>query len=233
MRNLFFALCALGFTNPVMAAQYIQMDQTAVLSVNLSASHHNRIGIIGDRIKKAYFKGSNISVDVEECNGQIFIQTTRHNCPKTTLSIVTANGKVQDLELCFTEGSSEIILLQPATMEEMDALPNSGDICTNLGDSELTDLVAGVLKGDIPEGYTSYEDKDTPTKIKKCLAIQRLSRLVNERQIVFIYRLHNESSSVKYVTECLVNVLDGDWVFLDRYKLNPDESALVLIGCFR
>lgn len=226
-------MCVFLIQGNIAAAQYIEMDQTAVISVSLSSSNHNRIGIIGDRIKKAFFNGSNISVDVEEESGQLFIQSVRPNCPNTTLSIVSVSGAIQDLELSFTESSSEIVLLRPEFGIEPETVKNSDDVCCSPEGFDLTKLAESVVNGNIPEGYTSYEDQDEPTKIKNGLKIQRVSRYVNDKQIVFLYRLHNDTKKPKEVTECQVNVLDGDWVFLDRYKLKPNECALVLIGCFR
>ncbi len=206
------------------AAQYVTMDPTAVLSVTLSSSNHNRIGIVGDRIKKAFFRSNNVFVSVEEDSGQLFVQAIKPNCPKTTLSIVTVSGSVQDLELTFNECSSEIVLLQPVPGCEEEA-DEGNPPRTAIGEADLADLVEGVLKGIIPEGYASFEDLDQPVNICKGLTIQRLSRLVNDRQIIFVYKLQNCSKKAKSVTECQVNVLDGDWVFLDWYQLKPMKTA--------
>lgn len=232
IRN-FVSLFVLAFGNLV-AAQYIPMDPTVVISVNLSSRNHNRIGIVGDRIKKAVFKSSNISVDVEESCGQIFVQTVRPNCPDTTLSIVSSSGCIQELELCFSECSSEIVLLQPILEEEVcDKTSVWVSSCGDIEGSSIADLVEGIIRGLVPEGYMSVDDQDLPFPVRKDLKLQRVSRLVSNEQIVFVYKLHNTSQCNKCVKECQINVLDGDWVFLDRYNLKPNECALVLIGCVR
>jgi hypothetical protein len=214
-------------------AQYIEMDETSVIPVNLSSSNHNRIAIIGDRVKKVFFNSSNISVEVEDNSGQLFVQLMKLHCRNTTLSLISTSGVIQDLELRFAEGPSEVILLQEeAETEELEPR-NRFESPITIEEENLTSLVEGVINGTIPEGYVQFEEQESPEKIKKGLKMQRMSRLVNEKQIVFIYRLENESSQVKCVTECEVNVLDGDWVFLDRYKLKANECALVLIGCLR
>ena len=114
MNRWFLALGFLAGSNAASAAQSIIMDPTVVVPVELSSQNHNRISIAGDRIKKAIFRSSNISVDVEEDSGQIFVQATRPNCPNTTLSVVSASGIVQDMELRFVDGSSQIVFLQLA-----------------------------------------------------------------------------------------------------------------------
>ena len=215
------------------AAQYISMDATAVKTVNLSARNHNRIGMVGDRIKKAFFRSSNITVDVEEETGQIFIQSARPNCPTTTLSVVSASGVVQDLELVFCDISSEIVLLQPVSIVQETGTLVENCVPTSLENSSITYLVEQFIKGFVPEGYTSVEDNDSPVSISEGLKLQRVCRLISDEQIVFVHRLQNVSHSLKNITECQVNVLDGDWVFLDRYKLKKNECALVLIGCMR
>lgn len=209
------------------AVQYIPIDPTAVIEVQVSSSNHNRISIVGDRIKKAYFKSSDIAVDVEEATGQIFVQACRPHCPSSTLSIVSTSGLVQDLELHFVDSSSEIILLQPDSEMQEPCGPLA------LEGEGISDLVQCIIQGQVPQGYVSIEDIEDPTTLYCGLTQQRLGRLVSDKQIVFIYRLENTSKKIKTLKECKVNILDGDWVFLDRYRLSPGEGALALIGCLR
>ncbi len=234
IKNL-LALCMLASFFNAYATQFIPMDPLSVIQVKLSSRHHNRLGINGDRIKKAFFKNSEVSIEVEEGNGQIFVQALRALCPPTTISLVTASGKVQDLELHFEDSSSEIIMLQPiseAIVENcmvMDSIQSP--LSSSVDQDIIKELVEGYVRGILPEGYVSVDDPDV--QVKDQLKFQRLNRLVNNQQIIFVYRLQNISKCAKRMTECQVNVLDGDWVFLDRYKLKPDECALVLIGCMR
>jgi len=223
----------LGGCSQIMAAQYITMNTTEVIKVNLSSRNHNRIGMVGDRIKKAFFRNNNITVDVEEVTGQIFIQSARPNCPETTLSVVSVSGLVQDLELCFCDIPSEIVLLQPVFEGDFPEQIDSCSFASSLDSSSITDLVESIIKGNVPEGYCSYDESGQPVPICGGLKMQRVSRFVNESQIVFVYRLQNPSNDTKQVTECKVNILDGDWVFMDRYQLKANECALVLIGCLR
>lgn len=235
MFRILACMSVILFGQSAFAAQYIQMDQTTVIPVNVSLRTHNRIGISGDRIKKAFFKGTNVSVEVEEETGQLFVQAIRPNCPVTTLSIVSMAGEVQDLDLCFQDISSEIVILQQRGIPEIEgkSIGIETVACETVEQSSLTTLIDGIIQGIIPEGYASIEDQDKPQKICEGLKIQRISRLVSNDQIIFIYHLQNTSCKTKLVTECQVNVIDGDWVFLDRNKLRPEECAVVLIGCMR
>ena len=236
MIRLLLALSFLLMHSKLLAVQYIEMDSSSVIEVNLSFRNHNRIGITGDRIKKAFFKSNNISVDVEEESGQLFVQSLWPQCPPTTISVISCSGCVQELELHFCDMPTEIVLLQPFLGID-NCEPNCNEApsspCMPLDQDNITTLVDGFIKGEIPEGYTSVEDQDSPITICKGLKLQRIGRLVSCEQIVFIYRLHNVSKEVVCVKECQVNVLDGDWVFLDRYKLKCNECALALIGCIR
>ena len=213
----------------VSAAQYIQIDSTEVIKVNLSWRNHNRIGIVGERIKKAFYSSSLVCVEVEEETGQIFIQAVKPDCPSTSISIVSDSGVVQDLEVSFSDISSEIILLEhPSEIWE-----SKNCNIHPLKSSAIAYLVENLIKDTIPDGYKSIEDNDHPVPLHNGLELRRTSRLVSDEQIVFVYRLKNVSCKDNSVTECQVNILDGDWVFLDRYRLKPQECALVLIGCAR
>ncbi len=228
-------IIALLFTQGAFSAQYIQMDPTVVIPITLSSQFHNRIGISGDRVKKAFYKGSHVLVEVEEETGQLFVQSIRPNCPNTALSLVSTSGAVQDLELSFRETSSEIVILQQGPVSGRPHFEEAETVVVydSLDQSGLIDLIEGVIQGQIPEGYVSIVEQDSPHKVKDGLTMQRISRLVGPDQIIFLYRLHNTGCKVKQVTECQVNILDGDWVFLDRNKLKSEENALVLIGCMR
>lgn len=222
------------FNASLFSAQYVQMDQTSVIPVTLSLKNHNRIGIIGDRVKKAFFKSNTVGVDVEEDSGQLFVQSLKPHCQNVTLSIVSVSGIVQDLELRFFDGPSEIILLQPFSREiEEEVVVDEETQCIPMQEADLKNLVEGVLIGFVPDGYVSFEDKDNGTEVKNGLRMSRVSRLVSDQQIIFIYRLLNTTKRLRKVSECQVNLLDGDWVFLDRDELRPNECALVLIGCRR
>ena len=234
MKSLFCLLMAISVE--LAAVQQISMDHRSLLQVNLSYRNHNRIGIVGDRIKKAFFKSSNMSVEMEEDTGQIFVQALTPGCPPTTLSLISATGNVQDMELRFSDCPSEIVFLEP--MLESSSMPFDEGCCDGafaapIEEEEMKEIVEGFIKGVLPEGYVSVEDQESPTVIEKGLKQRRVSRLIGNKQIVFVYRLQNDSCKVKTVTECMVNILDGDWVFLDRYSLKPRECALVLIGCLR
>jgi hypothetical protein len=234
IRYLFrlFLICAFS---ELPAAHYLTIDSTAVISVQLSSTNHNRIGIIGDRIKKAYFKSSNISVDVEEGNGQLFVQSMRPNCPPTTISLVSSSGLVQELELCFSERPSEIIFLQinNDNIYSSDVDLCQFEECLPLGSEAFTIFVEGFLKGQIPDGYVSIEDEGSSPVILNGLRMQKISRVISDNQIIFVYRIQNCSKMKKCVKECQVNILDGDWVFLDRYQFSAHECGLLLIGCIR
>jgi hypothetical protein len=211
------------------AAQYHFIDSTQVLEVHLSSSNHNRIGMLGDRIKKAFFNSTHISVNVEEETGQLFVQALRPQCPPTTLTVVSASGVVQELELNFSAKASEIVLLEPFSQE----CCSDTTYYVSVSENGIANFVACFLKGSVPEGYLAVEDPDPSPPTCKGLKFQRISRLVSDQQIVFVYRLENTSKCTKTLKECQVNLLDGDWVFLDRYRLEPEVCALLLIGCVK
>jgi hypothetical protein len=232
MKAIVIAMTSLVLAvTPLLAVQYVVMDPTSVIPVELSSQNHNRIGIVGDRVKKAFFKASEISVDIEEGTGQLFVQTIKAFPTTTTLSVVSASGEVQELELIFRSGSSEIILLQPK--DPVSLSPSLMMTVDSLEKDSIQQVVTHVLQGTVPEGYETFDDPDPAPEIIRGLKVERIARLVGDKQIVFIYRAQNTCKKEICVTECQVNVLDGDWVFLDRSRLQPEECTIVLIGCYK
>ena len=65
------------------------------------------------------------------------------------------------------------------------------------------------------------------------LKMSLLSSCLGNEQNLFLYKLQNLSNQNECVTECEVNLLQGDWIILQSHHLKPFASGLVLIGLRR
>lgn len=228
MKISFIALF-LSLNTMLCGVQFVAVEAYAIPTVTLSCNTQNRLLIEGDRVKKVYFNNTDIIAEVEEISGQIFIQTLRPFPCHSNLSVISDSGFVQDLQLNFIDCSGEIIVLQE--LEEVDCPDPSSESCF---DGEIIkSVVKGYLKGILPDGYVSIEDNEPPFDAVDYITMEKLFRLIGKDQIVFVYKIRNTSKKAKYISEGLLNVLDGDWVFVDKSYLNPCECAFVLIGCMR
>lgn len=213
------------------AAQELRIDTTVLLRSTLSSRHHNRISFENKRIRKVFYPEGAILIRIEEDSGQIFVQALIDQPPVTTISLVTNDGIIQDLELSFSDKSSEILILKESKGE---CCQEGVTICSYCvfqdKQMRIQDVVDQVLAGYAPEEYLSMDDNGDSFCIKKGIILRRSSVLIGPLDTVYIMTVENRSYRCQRLQECELNVLGGEWVYLDKPILNSGEKALVMIG---
>ncbi len=209
------------------ATHFLEIDTTHLLQCTLSSRHHNRIAISGKRIKKFIYPEGFIAIRQEEESGQIFVQSLVDYPPITTLSIVTEDGVVQDLELHFEDCRAELIVLQ-----EPETCPSIclEEACIELPNYGLEKLIDGALSGRLPEGYISFECDRRAKRLKKGVCLRRVSKFIGDSSSVFLLSIENNSKSKQAINECELSFMGGDWVYIQKTALNPGEKMIALVG---
>lgn len=210
-------------TFPLQATLFHEIDTTNLLKSTLSSSHHNRIAIDGGRIKKVIFSEAEVVIRMEEESGQIFVQTLTRNPPDTTISIVTDEGEVQDIELSFVEKSSETLILR---------YPRDWDTHSDCCDpaEEIVDVVDSILNGRTPSGYFSYPGTNECRRVSRGVRAVNISILAGPQETLYVWQLENRFYGKKRLNEREVNFYCGSWVYLDRYLLKPGEQTIAIIS---
>jgi hypothetical protein len=227
MRSLPLLLLFLStFLSRAEAAQFLDIDTTQLLRCVFSSRHHNRIAISGKRIKKVFCPEGDVVVRQEEESGQVFVQSLVERPPVTTISIVSNDGIVQDIELHFEECSAEILILTERREECLDPRCCIVDAGTNPFDA----LIAGVLNQQIPDNYISFSCDRKAKQVKKGVILRRISKFIGENDTAYLLGVENVSRIKQCIQESDVNILGGDWVYLQKRELCPGEKTFALVG---
>lgn len=225
MRHSLLVIFLFLFCQGIEATQFLETDTTQLLRCNLSFRHHNRIAFNGKRIKKFIYPEGSIVLRQEEESGQIFVQSLIDYPPVTTISIVSDDGFVQDLELYFEDSPSEIVILEEG---KCFSCPIEEISCIPINDFEI--LIKGALCGRLPEGTISFECDRKAKTIKKGVLVRRISMLIGGETTAFLLSIENHSKSNKSIQECDLSFMGGDWIYIQKNHLKPGEKGLAMVG---
>lgn len=229
MKFIHFCLLSLAFTS-IEAAQIIEIDSTNLLRCTFSSRHHNRIAVEDQRIKKIIYPEGDISIRMEEESGQAFVQAMVDNPSVTTVSIVTSEGIVQDLELSFTDKESEILILKGNLVEEGMCLDSLSSIDCGAEIDSIQNAIEGILSGSLPEEYIPVEDREICCRIRRYVTLKSLIRLVGPLYTIHVLILENNGRRKECIHEREINCIAGEWVFLEKNELGRSDKALAFIG---
>lgn len=234
MKIATFLLILLGvYLSPqtLNAALFHEMDPTNLIHCNLSSRHHNRICVENKKIKKILYASGDIEIRLENDCGHLFVQPMVSMPACTTVSIITTDGTVQDLELSFSEKSSEILILQPQANEEIyceeclvDDLSDEERLCS------IQCAIQSILAGVVPEEYYVTDLKECFFDKNNGLLMTSSAQLVGVTYTIYLVMVENRSRCSKRICERSVNFLCGEWVWNEKECLRRGERGLVLIG---
>ena len=223
--------CLLLFSN-LNATIFFPLDTTTVVNAELSSRFQNRIAVNGERISKVIHPECDIDIVLENDIGQLFVYSLI-NCPeKTTISVVTEGGWVQDIELSFRDKPSEIVILDPVCFtEEVYEQDAVDSYLIGPGHPDyMVMVVEGVRSGTVPEGFVACDITPECRKVKKVINAVLVSKLVSLEETVYVWRVENHSRWNQTIYEKEMNFQCGSWVYLDKNKLGPGEQVIGIVG---
>jgi len=208
------------------AAICVEMNSKQLLSCTLSSRHHNRIAVEGQRIKKIIYPEGEILIRIEEQSGQIFVQAMVDHPGETTVSIVTSEGLVQDLELSFQDKASEILLLQEKHLDDVTEAFGDCDDET----SAMQRAIEVLLSGKVPEEYVPIAERQFCCCLKRQVTLRSIMRLIGPIYTIYVFLLENSGHKCERIHESEINCVDGEWIFLEKNELKRGEKMMALIG---
>ncbi len=211
---------------PLLATVYKNIDTTQPFHCNFSHSYHNRILLESGRINKVIYPEEKLLVHMEEVSGQAFIQARDTQLPETIISVVTQDGKVQDLILNFTQSLGEIVVLREPTEEKIASPKNS--VCMTPSERR-EQTIEIIMQGEIPEGYFSIQP---PRRVKQLSGIR--SRLIKQfkgcNENLLIIEIKNMAFWKKGLLEKQFSCPNTLWVCLEKNSLKPREKIIGIIA---
>jgi hypothetical protein len=224
--KIFAAIVATLVTCELSAVIFHEIDTTRPLRCTFSLEHQNRVMVNGGRIQKAIFPDGRISVQMEDESGQIFVYPLNNFQRETTLSVVTENGFVQDLEIKFEVQSTEVVILN-----------EPGEVCDESNEKEIEaakieNSIRKILNGETPEGFVAFEDFRGETKSMICLDVKRIARFEGDRQTLYLYLIMNKGLKHICLHEQTLSST-ANWIYLAQNNLQPKEEIVAIVSVNR
>lgn len=222
-------LLLLLLTVPLQAAIFHEIDTTVTLCCTFSSKQHNRILVDGGRIKKVIFPEDKLFVRMEEVSGQCFVQPKCPTIDSTLISIVTQDGRIQDVEITFSDGPSEVVVLR-APYCEPEIIYEFSDMPCFLCDDSLNSQMETLLRGEVPCGYRSVPFKKCVMKPKFGITVKLIARLKGQSDDLLLYEVANTSWWKKRITEQEIVCSEINWVYLEKSCLKSKETILGVVS---
>lgn len=227
--NIFLLLSLYSFN--LSAAIYHVINTSETLKCAFSYKHHNRIAIENNTIKKVIYPNENIISFVEENSGQVFIQSvSRGLSDKFTISIVTNDGLIQDIEINFCDIPSQVIILRNTAEPEIE----DDDDCCEIKESLtlIRSNIEEILKGKIPSGYKFVDfDSFTWTPLKGVQG-KTFLKLQGPCEFLYIFEVCNYQKYPVLITEEQVKNKNTKWVFLEENHIQPYNKVLGVMAAY-
>lgn len=229
MKLLNFFLLAISIV-PIIcsAAVFHTIDTTFPISCTFSAQFHNRIIVEDGYVNNIVTSNEHLySINLEEFSGQAFIYALDLNPQDALFSIITNTGKVQDIQVSFTDKPTEVVILKEPKVEialEDDNCPEKA------AEDDLLEKIKIVCAGQVPPNYTFCSVATKEWKPKKGITLKLHAKLDGAIDNLYIYRVYNCSRQTLTIQEQELQCNNSQWIYLQAHKLKQKESALCIIA---
>jgi len=228
MRKFVFIAISL-YMGCLSAATFLPIDSTVLHKVTLSNRYQNRIAVSGGRIQRVIHPEGELNVTLEEHSGQVFVYSLSEYIEPITLSIVTEEGIVQDLQLNFASVPTEIIILEQAEEKyEIDEIID--EPCKQPCSDQRVQTVESIIRRETPAGFYSCEINEECRKIKLGVRAVLISKLVSLHETLYVWRVENMMRRIQTLNEREINFQKGSWVYLDKCHLGPKDHTLSIVA---
>lgn len=201
------------------AAIFHDIDTTTSLLCTLSSTHQNRILVSEGRIAKVIFPEGSLAIQTEEESGQAFVCAGVREAEKTTITVVTENGFVQDLEVQFENRPSEVVVLREEKEKQVvEQLETWG---------EIKYLLQKILRGEVPQGFCRF-DVRCQRCIGRSLRIDTIASFEGATETLYLYKVKNTTRRRALLDERLLVIPGSLWVYSKKNMLNPQEETLAV-----
>jgi TraK protein len=223
----FFSLWLTCFCVSLGANQVIEMDSNVLFKCVFSSRHHNRIAVSEQRIKKVIYPEGEVLIRMEEDTGQIFVHAMVPNPLETTITVITSEGDVQDLEISFADRPLEVLLLKG---KSEDCLCELSSLELDDERSAMHNIIESLLFGKTPAEHIPVQDRQICFRVKSRVMAKSVMRLIGPLFTVYVLHLENQGCKKACIHEKEINCIRGEWVFMEKHELKPCEKGLALIG---
>jgi TraK protein len=203
------------------------LDTTYPIHCTFSSTFHNRIIVEEGYVKNVIIPNEELySIHLEEASGQAFIYTRDLSPQEATFSIITNTGKVQDIQVNFTDRPTEVVILK----EEKPLIPEENRLVEQAVEEDLLKKVKLIREGKIPAHYVPCTLTTKEWKPKKGLSLKLCSKLEGPVDVLYIYRIQNCSKKTLTIQEQELQSTSSQWIYLQTHQLKSKQTALCIIS---
>jgi len=218
---VFLNLCVCTLNGAI----FHDMDTTRSVYCTFSNKFQNRIMIENGTIQKIVSADEEkLSILMEEFSGQAFIFALDPKQETTTLSVISENGFVQDMQIAFAERSSEVVILNEP--EEIVEDVNSGSSTNDY----VLNTINQILEGNVPPGYQTSQMQCQKFQLKKDICLELISKFERTNETLYVYQVKNGAKTKLQIFECELQFEGCRWVFLEANTLSPHEQKIAIIA---
>ena len=135
----------------------------------------------------------------------------------TALTIITSSGEAQTLHVFAKPGVSELILLKSAKKKAMRY------------DVKTITFLSQLIAGEIPSGYAPYQG-ESPSLPSSLFTPKLLKSLESPAEKIFLFEIKNSSHKAEKLICSALQSGHDLWLFASKDRLEPGESALLIIA---
>lgn len=221
------------------AIQEFQVSNNAEIDAVISSHDASRIAIVGSRISQVKFTSSNLKVDTDEKNGQIFVYPTNSGEVKTTaikignikaqavtgqvisMFVIDDHGRSWNLRLRMQGVPSETILIKP--------LGNKSGYASTDFTTQIVTIIENMYLGD--KGEDGYIVTEYNTKIKLWKEVDfQLNKTYTDNELTgSVYYLRNKTNHAITLSENQFWKPSTLAVAIEKPVLEPDEVTRIFI----
>lgn len=203
-------------------------DTLNLITCELSSSHHNRIFVEEDRIKSVVIPRGPILAKVDPNSGHLFVFSNHPRPPKTTMTIVTELGDVQDIEMVFSDIPSQTIYLSYPE-EEIDY----GELVSKNREEEISDIINAISSGKVPVGFECQKSPREKVYIGHRVYVVKSQSYVGCSEEVHVYDVFNSSYHTANISRCDFEFLNPNWILIDENQIRRGCKVQVIVGVDR
>ena len=211
---------------PLSAAVFHEIDTTSPLLCTFSEKFQNRILVENGKVQKVISADEEkLSIFLEEVSGQAFIYARDAEPEETTLSVITNTGVVQDIQIAFSNRSSEVVILKDLNQEQVDEIEQKNKPCAPCAENIMT-TVSDILLGNIPVGYFPCQVQCQQWSPKSGIVLDLMTKLEGRDSDLYLYQVTNTTKKQCQLMECELQFIGCRWVFLEANNILSKQTIL-------
>jgi hypothetical protein len=206
------------------------INEKEKIKIEFSSSDTNRIAVKDGMLSGIYGAGDKLSYEIDEITGQIFFKSKIELHHPITLSLITTDNEVQEIEASFVQKQGETLILIPSKQKK--DTESIGVKDSNNAESKLTVLMKDILVQNF-QSMMLLDKKESSKKTRQYENYTLTPKLITASNditaILYDFKLTNRKFDISFLKEEDL-YRDGDKsIMILRTKDSQDNFKVVIV----